>query len=70
MDKNSDGKLTEDEMPDRMKERFAAMDANNDKSVDKAEFIKAMEAFRAAGGGGNRREGPPGGARPEAGGGQ
>ena len=73
LDKDGDGKLTEDEMPDRMKERFAAMDANKDKSVDKDEFIKAMEAFRAAGGGGGgegRRGGPPGGARPEAGGGQ
>jgi hypothetical protein len=52
-----------------MKERFAAMDANKDKSVDKDEFLKAMEAFRGGGGGSGRRGGPPGGGRPEAGGG-
>lgn len=67
LDKDGDGKLTEEEMPERMKANFAAMDANKDKSVDKDEFLKAMEAFRNAGGG--RGEGR-GGARPEAGGGQ
>ncbi len=72
LDKDSDGKLTEAEMPDRMKERFAAMDANKDGSVDQSEFVKAIEAFRAAGGGGGggrRGGGPSGGGRPEAGGG-
>jgi HlyD family secretion protein len=67
LDKNGDGKLSEDEMPEWMpKDRFAAMDANKDKLVDKDEFMKAMEAFRAGGGG---RGGPPGGGA-AAGGGQ
>ena len=66
LDKDGDGKLTEEEMPERMRERFALMDANKDKSIDKDEFIKGMEAFRAAGGG--RGEGRGGGPRPEAGG--
>jgi len=71
-DKDGDDKLSEEEMPDQMKQGFAAMDANKDKSVDKEEFVKAIEAFRAArgGGGGERRGGPPAGGRPEAGGGQ
>ena len=57
-----------------MKAGFAAMDANKDKSIDKDEFVKAIEAFRAAGpavwrwGGGGRAG--RGGGRPEAGGGQ
>jgi HlyD family secretion protein len=67
MDKNGDGKLTEDEMPDRMKERFSAMDTNSDKAIDKDEWQKAAAAFQ----GGRGRGGPPPGAgRPEAGGGQ
>jgi HlyD family secretion protein len=67
LDKNSDGKVTEDEADDRMKARFAQMDANGDKAIDKDEFIKAMEAFRNSRGGGG---GPPGGGRADAGGGQ
>ncbi|MFM8582884.1 MAG: hypothetical protein ACKOFW_15495 [Planctomycetaceae bacterium] len=56
MDANSDGKLTEDEVPEQAR-RFMdlkAMDKNKDGSVDKDEFIKAMEEFRKRfqGGGG------------------
>lgn len=69
LDKNSDGKLTEDELPEFMKARFATMDSNSDKVVDKDEWQKAAEAFRA-GGGGRGGGGPRGGGRPEAGGGQ
>jgi HlyD family secretion protein len=66
MDQNGDGKVTEDEMPERMKARFATMDTNGDKAIDKEEWQKAMAAFQAGGG----RGGPPGGGRPDAGGGQ
>lgn len=69
MDKNGDGKVTEDEADERMKAGFAQMDTNGDKAVDKDEFMKAIEAFRnmrrGAGGGG-----PTGGGRTDAGGGQ
>lgn len=66
LDANSDGKLSEEEVPERMRENFASMDANKDKSIDKEEFVKAMEAIRARFGGG----GPPGGGRGDAGAGQ
>jgi hypothetical protein len=66
MDQNGDGKVTEDEMPEFMKGRFAAMDTNGDKAIDKDEWQKAAAAFQAGGGSG----GPPGGGRPDAGGGQ
>ncbi len=69
LDKNSDGKVTEDEADDRMKARFAQMDTNGDKAIDKDEFMKAMEAFRNSRGGGGGG-GPPGGGRADAGGGQ
>jgi hypothetical protein len=69
LDKDGDGKLTEGELPERMKERFATMDANNDKSIDLEEFLKAPRGG-GGGGGGGRRGGPPGGGRAEAGGGQ
>jgi Ca2+-binding EF-hand superfamily protein len=65
MDKDGDGKVTEDEMPEFMKARFAAMDANGDKAIDKEEWQKASAAFQASGG----RGGAPGGGRPDAGGG-
>lgn len=65
LDKNSDGKLTEDELPDFIKTRFATIDTNSDKSIDKDEWQKASAAFQGRGGGP-----PAGGRRPEAGGGQ
>ena len=63
LDQNGDGKVTVEEMPEFMKSRFAAMDANGDKVIDKDEWQKAAAAFQA--GGGRRRGGPP-----DAGGGQ
>jgi HlyD family secretion protein len=59
LDKDGNGKISEDEADDRMKSRFAQMDSNGDKSVDKGEFLKAIEAMRARGGNG----GPQGGER-------
>jgi len=58
MDANSDGKLTDDEIPERAKAfmDLKKMDTNKDGGVDKAEFIKAMEEamkrFQGGGGGG------------------
>lgn len=67
LDKNGDGKVTEDEMPEFMKERFAAIDTNSDKSIDQEEWAKAAAAFGGRRGG---RGGPPGAGGPGAGGGQ
>jgi uncharacterized membrane protein len=65
MDANRDGKLTADEMPERMRDRFDSMDTNGDKSVDPGEYTQAMQAFmkmmRQSGG-------PPGGGGPTGGG--
>jgi hypothetical protein len=66
LDKNSDGKLTEDEAPGPMKAQFSAADKNGDGGVDLAEFSAVMKAFggrRGAGQGGGAGRGP-GGAGP------
>lgn len=70
-DKNSDGKITEDERPERMTaERFTEMDTNKDKAIDQSEWQKGMAGRRGGGNGrGGERGGPPGGPRAEAGGG-
>lgn len=43
MDLNGDGKLTEQELPERMRPRFKSMDANGDGFVDVAEMQRVME---------------------------
>ena len=60
-DADKDGKLTGDEIPERMRERAESADTNKDKSLDKAE-LEAMgrQAFgggRGGFGGGGNREG-------------
>ena len=65
MDANSDGKLTEDEMPERGRANFATNDANKDGGIDQAEWMQAMARMRAAGAGG---PGGPGGGGPRGGG--
>jgi len=57
-DKNGDGKVGRDELPEQMQGFFDRMDANGDGSIDKAE-IEAMRArFQKGGKGGSG--GPPG----------
>ncbi len=83
LDKNSDGKLTEDEAPGPMKSQFSAADKNGDGGVDLAEFSAVMKAFAArrgagrnpggggasgAGAGGRPGGGGAGGGRPAGGG--
>ncbi len=41
MDNNSDGKITLDEMPEQMRQRFDRIDQNGDGEIDEAE-IEAM----------------------------
>ncbi|HSG71364.1 MAG TPA: efflux RND transporter periplasmic adaptor subunit, partial [Planctomycetaceae bacterium] len=59
MDKNGDGKLSDDEMPGPMKERFANADTDKDGSISLAEF---QAVPRPPGGG--RPGGPEGGGKP------
>ena len=48
MDKNGDGKLTADELPGQMKQRFSELDEDGDGSTTQAEFAKF--ASKMAGG--------------------
>lgn len=66
LDKDGNGKIEKDEIPERMKENLGRVDSNSDGAVDLAEFEKVAQFF-----GGRRPEGAPGGAaegRPNAGG--
>ncbi len=55
-DKNNDGKISQDEAPERLKQHFSKFDANSDGAVDLDEFKKGFAG---------RRGGRPGGQRPE-----
>lgn len=60
LDKDSDGKLSKDETPERMQERFDELDANKDGFLDAGELGK----LRVPGGGAGGPGGTPGGSRP------
>ena len=57
-DRNNDGKLSDDEIPEQMRQRMQLMDSDKDGSISKAE-VEAMAARR--GGPGGNRGGRPGG---------
>ena len=48
LDKDGDGKISKEEAPERMKERFDRMDANGDGFIDKKEQEEIMRRFRDA----------------------
>lgn len=56
-DKNKDGKLTKDELPERMQPMFDRIDTNKDKEVDKAELTKMSEQFNSRNRSGGRNRG-------------
>jgi collagen type III alpha len=58
-DKNGDGKLSREELPDRMQQNMERLDTNGDGFVDKAELEVMANRFRGQGG-----PGGPGGRRP------
>lgn len=47
-DKNKDGKLSEDEMPERLQQAFSRLDQNGDGYVDETEFKTGLERLRSA----------------------
>lgn len=61
-DKNADGVLTKDELPERMQGLFARADANQDSKLTREELTKLATASAPAnsGGGPPRGEGRPG----------
>lgn len=66
MDKNSDGKLASDEMPDRMKEMATRWDKDGDGNLSLDEYTTGIASFGGGRPGGNR----PGGGRPVSPGGE
>jgi len=62
-DKNQDGKLSKDEVDERMLPMFDRLDANSDGSIDKSEIEAA--AARMGGGRGGRGGNQGGGQRPQ-----
>ncbi len=44
LDKNDDGKLNADEIPEKYREKFGDADKNGNGFIEKGELIKAMEA--------------------------
>lgn len=56
LDKNNDGKLTEDELPEQMKSRLSVADTNGDKAIDADEWQK-MPRPNGPGGGGQKGAG-------------
>ena len=49
MDANGDGKVTKDEMPERMQRMLERLDTNGDEAIDKEEAKQAAERFRRSG---------------------
>ena len=50
LDLNHDGKLSENEVSERMKPQFDTLDTDHNGSLDQQEFVTAMNRFRQGGG--------------------
>ena len=64
LDKNGDGKLTGDEIPERMRDRLKMIDKDGDGSITKTEFASAATRMEEAAGkrpGKEGKDGNPGG---------
>ena len=70
MDKDSDGKVSKDEAPERMKATFDGYDTNSDGFLDTAELDKMVAAFKSRGGqkstGGKKKAADGGGGKKKA----
>ncbi len=60
-DKDGDGKLSGDEIPERMRDRVESIDTDGDKAVSKEELEKAFQGRGGRGGGGRGGRGGGGG---------
>ncbi len=70
-DKDGDGKLTKEELPEQAQAFFDRMDTNGDGSVDSAEMAEVRRRMGGAGGpGGPGESGAPGGPGGPGGGGE
>ena len=54
LDRNGDDKLSKEEAPERIRERFDRIDGNSDGFIDGAEFERLAAAMRAQAGGGKQ----------------
>jgi len=63
-DKNNDGKITKDELPEQMQRMFPRIDTNQDGAIDREELAVMEKRMAERGQGGQRPEGQPG-QRPE-----
>lgn len=73
LDKDGDGKVSKEEAPERMKERFDRIDRNSDGFIDSEEQEAVLKLFRERSGQDGRRPGQPQrrpGGRPDSGDGQ
>lgn len=66
-DENKDGKLSGDEIPERMQQNLSRMDENGDGAIDKSEMIKAMARMgdRAGQARGSKSDKDGGGVKPK-----
>ncbi len=62
MDSNGDGKITREEMPAQMQQRFDRMDQNGDGVIDEEEIEAMTNRFRGGPGQQRSRAQPPGSA--------
>jgi collagen type III alpha len=63
-DKNNDGKITKDELPEQMLRMFPRIDTNQDGAIDREELAVMEQRMAQRGQGGQRPQGQPG-QRPE-----
>jgi Ca2+-binding EF-hand superfamily protein len=61
-DANKDGKITQEELPAQMQQRFGRMDENGDGAIDQEEVDSMRERTQGNQG---RRAAPPGRANPD-----
>jgi Ca2+-binding EF-hand superfamily protein len=59
-DKNNDGKITKDELPEQMQRMFPRIDTNQDGAIDREELAVMEKRMAERGQGGQRPDGQPG----------